>query len=43
MSKGIVEQEVCPNCEEVTTESNFMVSEFYTAGGVCLGCYDPTP
>lgn len=35
--------EICPSCEEITTESNPMVEEYYTGGGVCENCYDPTP
>jgi hypothetical protein len=35
--------ETCPNCWEVITEKNPMISENYTAGGVCQDCYDPTP
>jgi hypothetical protein len=33
----------CPNCDTQITESNPLVPEYYTAGGVCQDCYDPTP
>jgi hypothetical protein len=35
--------EICPNCQEQTTDSNPMVADYYTGGGVCESCYDPTP
>ncbi len=34
---------ICPMCQEQTTEDNPMVAKYYTGGGVCESCYEPTP